>query len=59
LRPHIFTLSQTIDVELMQRGEWEGINRSKEFVEENSNLLAEVHVPKEWQIMLQHLTIGD
>jgi hypothetical protein len=38
LSPHILTLSQTINVELMQKGEQEEINPFGEFVEENSNI---------------------
>jgi hypothetical protein len=46
LSPHIFTLSQYVDVELLQREEQEEINPSGEFAEENSNLLAEAPTPK-------------
>jgi len=46
LSPHILTISQTIDVELMQREEHEEINLSREFVEENFNFLAEIFALK-------------
>jgi hypothetical protein len=46
LSPHIFTISQTVDAELMQRGEHEEINQFGEFVEENFNILVEVPTPK-------------
>jgi len=46
LSPHILTISQTIDVELMQREEHEEINLFREFVEENFNFLAEIFALK-------------
>jgi hypothetical protein len=46
LRPHILTLSQIVDDELIQKGEHEEINPSSEFAENNSNFLAKVLVPK-------------
>ncbi len=46
LSPHIFTISQDVDVELMQRGEQEEINQFGELAEENFDILVEVLVPK-------------
>jgi hypothetical protein len=46
LSPHILTLSQTVDVDLIQRGEHEKFNPSGEFAKENSNILIEVPAPK-------------
>ncbi len=46
LSPHILTLSQSVDVELMQKEGQEEVNLSREFAEENPNLLAEAPIPK-------------
>jgi hypothetical protein len=40
LSPRILTISQTVDVELMEKEEQEEINQYGEFAKENSNLLA-------------------
>ncbi len=38
LNPHILTLSQSVDDELMQKERHEEVNLSGEFAEENSSL---------------------
>jgi hypothetical protein len=60
--PHIFTLSQSIDDELMQRVKQEEVHPSREFAEENYDLLAEASTPKKRRqkgLQYQMLTIGD
>jgi hypothetical protein len=46
LSPHILSISQAVDAELMQRGEQEEMNQFREFAKENFNLLVEVPAPK-------------
>ncbi len=46
MNPHIFTLSQFVDVELTHKEGEEEVNLFGEFAKENSNLLAEAPFPK-------------
>ncbi len=46
LSPHILTLSQFVDVELMQKEGHEKVNLFGEFAEENSSLLVKVPILK-------------
>ncbi len=46
LSPHILTISQFVDVELMQKEGHEEVNLFGEFAKENSNLFDEGPIPK-------------